>query len=133
MRNDGKYLEDAFQSDLENDDQNIWLHRFPDSKAARGMIAAQPADFLLAVNGKKTILIDCKSVKHKYRVPKFSQHGKMRLAGMAGLPSYLLVHHYMIDKYRVVNVKDLDPKAASHDLRGYEELDWKEAIERIVG
>lgn len=134
MINSGKYLEDMFQTQFDRDDvPGVWCHRFPDSKAARNLIGKQPADFLLAVIGGSSSLVECKSIKHVYRLPKFVQHSRMVRAGMAGVRGIILVHHWQIDKYRVVNIKDLKLGAPSHDLRKIcEELDWEEAIKRIL-
>ncbi len=134
MRNSGKYLEDMAQKHLDRDDvPGVWIHRFMDSKSARNLGAKQPADFLFSVVGGSATLLECKSVKHDFRLPKFVQHSRMVRAGMAGMRGIILTHHWSIDKYRVVNIKDLKLGAPSHDLRKIcPELDWEEAMRRLI-
>ena len=122
-----------FQKQFDREDTpSVWCHRFPDSKSARNLIEKQPSDFILVVVGEVT-LVECKSVKHLYRLPKFAQHSRMVKAAMAGVGGKILVHHWHSDTFRVILVKDLRLGAASHDLRKLcEELTWTEATERIL-
>jgi hypothetical protein len=131
MSNSGKYLEDAFQGAFDKKNPELWFHRFADSKAARNLIGEQPADFLVATVRGGAFLLECKSVKHLYRLPKFAQHSRMNRAKMSGVPGKLLVHHYMEDFYRVVDVEEISIGPASFDLREWPKLDWDQALEEI--
>ena len=58
-------------------------HRFADSKAARGLIAAQPSDFLVSLatkNGNRTIYLEVKESALERRLPKakIGQYGMLR-------------------------------------------------------
>lgn len=131
MRNSGKYLEDAFTSLFDKTDPRKWVHRFADTKSARNLIANQPADFLVCIE-RTAFLLECKSVKHTYRLPKFSQHSRMNRAAMAGMKGFVLVHHWQEDVYRVIDVSLLDIGKASFDLRNWDALNWEEVKERLL-
>ena len=134
MRNDGKYLETDIQDYFNSLGMStIILHRFNDSAAARNLTKAPPADFLVKLLGEDAILLECKSVKHNYRLPKFVQHPRMVKWGMAGTGGMILVHHYMTDTYRCISVKSLKLGAPSHDLRKFEELTMEQAMTAIFG
>lgn len=132
-RNDGKYLEQSVSNYYETlKDPEIFMHRFNDSGAARNLTAAQPSDFLVIVRGKGTFL-ECKSIKHQYRLKKFAQHSRINRAATAGTPGLLLVHHSVDDFYRVVPVAELDIGQSSFDLSQYNILTFEESMRRIFG
>lgn len=118
------------------DQMNKWqgftYHRMPDAKAARGSLAAQPGDFLYASNlevGNYSGFLEVKATKHAYRLgrDKVSQLPKLKLFGMAGCGSFVLVHHYLHGVWRIVAVSDLEDGAASWDLSGYPSFTSPEA------
>jgi len=128
MNNSGKYLENTVRNYYESlKDPKIILHRFNDSTAGRNLTAAQPADFII-INRGQPVLLECKSTKHAYRLPKFDQHARMRRWAMSGTHNLLLVHHYNEDVYRVVPVCDLEIGKASFDLRPYQGLTFDQAM-----
>lgn len=132
MANDGKYLEDMVQDHFDKSVAGIWCHRFMDSKAARNLGAKQPADFLIAAESSPRLL-ECKSVKHNFRLKRFVQHSRMVRARMAGINGIILVHHWQLDVYRVFDISKIELGKPSFDLRKIcEELDWEEAMERLV-
>ena len=53
-------------------------HRFPDARAARGALAAQPSDWITAYAGVH-VWLECKETAEKYRLPraKVSQYSKL--------------------------------------------------------
>ena len=114
--NPGKYLEDQFEKEMKEKGSDVWYHRLPDSKSARNLIGKQPADFYVAVKGE-IFHLECKSVKHTFRLKKFVQHPRMQKAAMAGMPGYVLVHFYVSDSFKLVNIKDLEFLKNSPDIR----------------
>jgi hypothetical protein len=111
--NDGKYLEKAVQSYLENlmlPTVN-WM-RLPDSKAARNFLQAQPADFLISTMVRKPFLFECKSYHRKKSgamtvSKKFRQYPLMLRWDKAGMPGYLLCHWLPEDELKIFSVIDL--------------------------
>jgi len=111
--NDGKYLEKAVQSYLENlmlPTVN-WM-RLPDSKAARNFLQAQPADFLISTNFRNAFLFECKSYHRKKPgamtvSKKFRQYPLMLRWDKAGMPGYLLCHWLPEDELKIFSVIDL--------------------------
>lgn len=77
-------------------------HRYPDARSARGALAAQPADFLVAIAphgyAPKTFHLEVKETAQQNRLPKtkIGQFGKLRLFHEAGFQTRLLVYrsHY---------------------------------------
>lgn len=131
-RNDGKYLESNVENYFNSKrDPEIMIHRLNDSGAARNLTAAQPGDFLLAIK-PNLFLLECKSIKHKYRLPKFSQHARMNRWEMAGVQGVLLVHHSVDDFYRVVRVSQLPIGQPSFDLEAWRPLTFEQAMEIIT-
>lgn len=95
-------------------------HRFPDSKAAGRVIAAQPSDYLVA-NGKRTFLLEAKALSHAYRLPKdkVRQLATMHKFDAAGTKGVIVVHHYLEGMWRCFLAKDLELGLPSWDLRGF--------------
>lgn len=115
----GKTTEKLVISVLEglNSRQDFAYHRLSDAKAARGAIAAQPADFIIA-DGKKGLFLEVKSIKHPYRLTRdgVRQLPLMKKFELAGMPSLILVHHYLEGVWRVVTPDQLEPGKPSWDL-----------------
>lgn len=67
-------------------------HRYPDARAARGALAAQPADFLIA-NGS-TFHLEVKETAQINRLPKakISQYGTLLKFHYAGVIPYVVVY-----------------------------------------
>ena len=76
-------------------------HRYPDTRAARGFIAAQPADYLVSCKGE-VFHLEVKETKHDYRLTSsaFPQLPTLKKFALAGLPFYVLVHHSTSGKWR---------------------------------
>jgi hypothetical protein len=132
MRNDGKYLENQVSDYIKAlNDPGVLIHRFSDSTSARNISSAQPADFILVVRGKLTLL-ECKSVKQADRLPKFAQHPRLQRWLLAGVPSKLLIHHYLAGNYRLVNVSDLMLGQASFNLQHILPKTFGEVMEALL-
>ena len=74
-------------------ERRFFYHRFPDSHAARRLIARQPADYLV-VRGSHAYLIEVKELK-KWPLPsqRITQAGSLTCFHMAGGTSIILIHH----------------------------------------
>lgn len=102
-------------------DQNRFVefawHRMPDAKAARGALAAQPADYLIACRGRGFFL-EVKALKHEYRLPKdrVSQLATLKKFGLAGVTGLVMIHHYLIGQWRIVPAANLTTDVPSWDL-----------------
>ena len=73
------------------------FHRFPDARAARGALAAQPADYLvskMAAGGPKGFLLEVKECANETRLPKakIGQYGKLKMFELAGMWIRVLVY-----------------------------------------
>lgn len=96
MLSPGKKVEKQVQTWLDaksNSDFTFAYHRFPDAKAARGALSAQPADWLVAYRGIG-FLLEAKETAQLKRLPKdkISQYGKLRLFHEAGFTIIVLVY-----------------------------------------
>jgi hypothetical protein len=118
--NPGKYLEDQAEKHMKKiTDSNFRYRRLPDAKAARGALAAQPADFFLAKEGQG-IHLECKSDGSlTSRLPRFSQEAEMRAWALAGVQGYVLVHFYNPNVFHLVDIRDLAPGKPSWKLKGF--------------
>lgn len=99
---------------------NMWLetrsakdstfahHRYPDSRAARGALAAQPADFLVAWKGHGDFHVEVKETAQTRRLPKgkVGQYGKLLKFYLAGIEPVLPV--YMSETDRWVCLRSID-------------------------
>ena len=84
----GKWAEKEVQAWLEAKsaaDAGFAWHRFPDARAARGALAAQPCDFLVSMamddnGGHRTVFLEVKETAQKNRLPKakISQYGTLK-------------------------------------------------------
>ena len=92
-------------------------HRLPDAKAARGVLKAQPADYIYRFRSCAGFL-EVKALKHEYRLPadRLTQLPTLNKWSMAGSFDLVLVHHYMIGAWRIVSPSMLAPGAPSWDL-----------------
>ena len=95
-------------------------HRFPDSRAAGRVIAAQPTDYLVA-NGKRTFLLEAKALSHAYRLPKdkVRQLATMHKFDAAGTKGVIVVNHYLESVWRCFRATDLELGLPSWDLRPF--------------
>lgn len=119
--NDGKYLEEAvekiFKEKMTQGDPSFRYRRLPDSKAARGLIQAQPADFFLSDFGF-TVHLECKSCGSKtYRLPKFDQHAEMRAWSKAGVKGIVVIHFHIPNVFCFADVDELKIGKASFDFK----------------
>lgn len=130
MRNDGLYLEKMTQDYFKKTDGR-WYHRLNDSAGSRNLVKAQPSDAICCVDGH-SFLLEMKSTKVPKRLPRFVQLPRMKLAALAGMDGYILVHRYLVDVYYVLNIKSLSLEDASYDLSEYPELDWDEAMRKLI-
>lgn len=95
-------------------------HRFPDSRAAGRVIAAQPSDYLVA-NGKRTFLLEAKAMSHPYRLPKdkVRQLATMHKFDAASTKGVIVVNHYLEGVWRCFRATDLELGRPSWDLRPF--------------
>lgn len=131
MANDGKYLEQAVEKFFKELGLiSVAYLRLPDSRSARNMISAQPADFLVSsdLTGRVKFFLECKSKKQRksgvYQMDtKFRQYPHMLRWWKAGMNGYVLVHWMPDDKLAMIHVHDLsagrttfEPKHSFSDL-----------------
>jgi len=92
-------------------------HRLPDARAARGFLAAQPADYLWWRKPYGGYL-EVKATQHGYRLPKdkVRQINLLHKHALAGAQCFVLVHHYLSGQWRAVDVNNLDQGVSSWDL-----------------
>jgi len=116
----GKETERLVKSYLEerNRQTTFAWHRLPDATSARGVLAAQPADFLILCEGRTTFL-EVKALKHPYRLPKdrLTQHAVLNKFCYAGARTVVLVHHYVEGVWRFASTAELEYGVPSWDLR----------------
>jgi hypothetical protein len=113
MANDGKYLEQAVEKFFKELNLiSVAYLRLPDSRSARNMISAQPADFLVSsdLTGKVKFFLECKSKKQRkpgvYQMDtKFRQYPHMLRWHKAGMGGYVLVHWMPDDKLQMVDIQ----------------------------
>lgn len=108
------------QFDDWNSDSRFSWHRLPDARAARGFLAAQPADYIwwrLPHGG----YLEVKATQHEYRLAKdkIRQLPLLHKHALAGARNYVLVHHYLIGMWRIIPVAELQIGVPSWDLRPY--------------
>lgn len=111
---------------LNDGHQDFAWHRMPDARAARGALAAQPADYLLAKGGA-AIFMEVKALKHERRLPRarVSQLPTLLKWNQAGVESFVIVFHYTTGVWRCVPTKVLDPSLTSWVLdewQGYQDV-----------
>ena len=103
-------------------------HRLPDAKAARGRLAAQPADFMYRYASNSGFL-EVKALKHAFRLPaeRVIQLPTLLKWNLAGSKNFVLVHHYMEGVWRVVSPTQLETGVPSWDLREFPTFPTAEA------
>ncbi len=101
-------------------EQHFAWHRLPDTKASRGMVKAQPADFLWR-SDRVSGFLEVKALKHPYRLPtaRLTQFPILKKWTMAGSKDIVLVHHYMQGLWTACFVQELDFGVPSWDLRDF--------------
>lgn len=101
--------------------------RLPDARAARGALKAQLCDFIAIHGGHPPMfyMVEVKEVKHDYRLPrdKVSQLPRMRAWSMAGGLGVILVFHSTIQKWRGIELGDLEGNPPSWDLSEHPTFD----------
>jgi hypothetical protein len=115
-QNDGKYLERAVEQYLQELKRiDVTYLRLPDSRAARNLISAQPADFLISSKrAEKPFLLECKSkgVTSKNGIfkfdKKFQQYPFMLRWRKAGTPGYIIAHWWKEDALQYFPIEALD-------------------------
>lgn len=102
--------------------------RLPDARAARGAIAAQPADYAFWSKPWGGYL-EVKATKHDFRLAKdkLRQLPLLQKHAVAGAQSLVLVHHYLLSKWRIVPAMELEAGLPSWDLSRYPLFDSAEA------
>lgn len=88
------------------------FHRYPDARAARGALAAQPADFLVAAtlgDKKAAIHLEVKETAQKNRLPrsKIGQFGKLQMFHWAGFRTLIVVYRSEYDDWTYFVADDL--------------------------
>lgn len=96
---------------------NFSWHRLPDAKSARGYLAAQPADYVWWSRPFGGYL-EVKACHHDYRLPKdkVRQLPLLQKHALAGADAFVLVHHYLLGKWRIVPAVELEIGKPSWDL-----------------
>ena len=132
----GKETETLVQDVLKaaNNLSNFAWHRLPDAKAARGAMAAQPADYMFRF-GNIAGFLEVKALKHDYRLPasRLTQLPVLNKWALAGNQNYVLINHYMIGQWRIINTAELEFGVPSWDLRSYEVYSTPEEALRAKG
>lgn len=129
-----KLIEGMF--DEWNKKQGFAWHRLPDAKSARGLIPAQPADYLyFNLYRKSGGMVEAKATKHEYRLAKdkVSQLPTLKMFDMAGACNVVLVNHYMQGVWRAVKSEDLETGVPSWDLRPFPTYPTAEAALQSTG
>lgn len=117
-----------------NSSQDFAWHRMPDAKAARGRMAAQPADYIYR-KGETCGWLEVKALKHAYRLPnaRLTQLPTLLKWELAGHSSLVLVFHYMENVWRWVKPDLIDPSAPSWDLRNFATFNSAEEALKATG
>lgn len=96
-------------------DTSFAFHRYPDARAARGALAAQPADFLVSHKGSGAFHLEVKDTSQPRRLPrqKVSQYGVLKMFWWAGINPYVLVHRSTLGNWCVLTAKELFPEGST--------------------
>lgn len=108
----GKWAEDRaveWLVDQTQEHQDFAYHRFPDARAARGALAPQPADYLVACGWWRPFFLEVKETAEKNRLPKskVSQYGKLLMFWWAGMVPRVLVYRSQYDDWIYFTEKEL--------------------------
>lgn len=130
----GKEVERRVQAALVELNQSVEVawHRLPDSHSAGRGIAAQPADFLVAISGT-TFWLEVKGIKTGNRLPakRLTQHAVLSKWGLAGVGSYVLTFHVADLKWRSAFIPGLEFGVPSWNLGETEAFD--SPLEALLG
>lgn len=127
-----KLVERLFES--WNDRSQFSWHRLPDAKSARGFLAAQPADYVwwnLPHGG----YLEVKACHHDYRLPKdkVRQLPLLKKHALAGAEALVLVHHYLLGKWRIMSASQLEIGVPSWNLSSFPLFDSAEEALKSTG
>jgi hypothetical protein len=116
----GKWAEKQAQDWLvamSNAYRGFAFHRLPDARAARGALAPQPADFIVAAEWWKPIYLEVKETKEPKRLPreKISQYGKLKMFYWAGMPPRVLVYRSLSKLWTFLTEDELFPVEGGKD------------------
>jgi hypothetical protein len=102
----GKWAEAEVQAWLEKASASS----SPDARAARGALAAQPADYLVSFQSKP-IHLEIKETENAGRLPrsKIRQYGVLKKWWWAGIEPYVLVWCSTLGMWYVLRAADLYP------------------------
>lgn len=114
----GKGVEKLVEAWLrKQSDESVFFayHRYPDTRAARGMIAAQPSDFLVGIGypERKVWHLEVKETAEKHRLPlaKIGQYGKLGIWRTAGVEPVVLAYRSLHQDWLVYDEASLFPAA----------------------
>lgn len=137
----GKAAEKLVQDWLEARSQaqaSFAYHRYPDARAARGTLPAQPADYLVSQPGKP-VHLEVKECANALRLPKdkVSQYGKLKMFSLAGFRTFVLIYRSALSDWVFLNELDLfehEECPASFPMSGLTSYPTHtKALERIFG
>ena len=111
----GKATEAAVQVWLGTEaaaDSAFAYHRYPDARAARGVLAAQPADFLVArkVCGVRLVWhLEVKETALDRRLPKakLGQYGKLKMFWLAGIEPVVVIYRSSVKDWVYLSAAEL--------------------------
>jgi hypothetical protein len=110
----GKWAEKEVQfclNDWSAADSRFAFHRFPDARAARGALPAQPSDYLVVMRlgRKRTILLEVKETEEVRRLPKkkIGQFGKLQMFFWAGAEIRVVVYRSKLQDWTYFDEDDL--------------------------
>ena len=107
----GKYAEKEVQKALDTLTSarcDFKYMRFPDARAARGLLAAMPSDYLAVFRGVTTFL-EVKSTEQEKRLPKakVSQYGYLKAFHIAGAQVLVVIHQPLLSRWVAMTGDDL--------------------------
>lgn len=107
----GKWAESEVRKWMEAQsarDANFTYHRYPDSKAARGALAAQPSDYLVGARGQH-FHIEVKETEQVRRLPKakIRQYGMLLKWWWAKITPYVVIYRSGSDDWCALGPTEL--------------------------
>lgn len=95
-------------------------HRYPDAKAARGALSAQPADYLVSTQGR-ILHLEIKETKELNRLPKVKvrQYGMLQKWWWGNVAPYVVVYRSAAKDWTYLSSDELfcfDECPASFDM-----------------
>ena len=95
-------------------------HRYPDAKAARGALSAQPADYLVSTQGR-ILHLEIKETKELNRLPKAKvrQYGMLQKWWWGNVAPYVVVYRSVAKDWTYLSSAELfgfDECPASFDM-----------------